>query len=112
MKRDSKIAIGTLVLVGAAGLATNLGNRVETTGCETYQGYRNNSADGERIYFFDEKILSERNGNPNYALSGNHEMYRNLEMGEKYRLKIEEPILSKVFPKRLLSFEDCGQDSD
>ena len=110
MKRDSKIAIGALVLVGAIGLATNLGNlgkRVETTGCETYQGYRNNSADGERIYFFDEKIISERTGIPNYALSGNHEMYRNLEIGEKYRLEIMEPVLPALFPKRLLSFEDC-----
>lgn len=107
MKLENKLVIGALVLVGAIGLATNLGKRVETTGCETYQGFRNNSADGERIYFFDKKILSERNGNPNYALSGNHEMYRNLEIGERYRLKISEPILSGLSPKRLLSFEDC-----
>ena len=105
MKRENKLLIGALALAGGIGLG-QYGPVHRTDGCETYQGYRNGR--GERTYVFDEEIeIKRKPGDLNYALSGDSGMYRNLEMGKKYRLEIMEPRLSILFPKRLLSFEDC-----
>ena len=109
MKLENKIAIGfgalSLVGIGAFGLAEKSAE-IYRTGCETYQGYRDNSADGERTFIFDEQTLKEREDGPNYALLGNPRMYKNLEIGNKYTLEIKEPVLS-VFPEKLLSFGNC-----
>lgn len=103
MKPKNKLIAGIAVLVGSIGLATNLGDRVETD-CETYQGYRDDLSDGERIFVFDEKPREERLGGPNYALSGDPRMYKDLEIGDKYRLKIREPLMGS---NRLIYTEDC-----
>jgi len=102
MKFKSKLAI--LALTGGAIIGlTDLGKNV-STGCETYQGYRDYSADGERMFVFDEKSMYERVEGPDYPLFGNPEMYEDLEIGDKYRLEIRDPLIG---PDRLLSFEKC-----
>lgn len=104
MKRENKLVIGALALAAGIGMG-QYGPIHRTDGCEIYRGYENGR--GERTYVFDEKIRSEREGGPKRALSGDPGMYRNLEMGKEYRLEIMEPILSVLFPNRLLSFENC-----
>jgi len=109
MKLGNKLAIGGLAL-SVFSLPTIIRNGGETypTSCETYQGYTDNGADGERIFVFDEQIRESRINRPNYALSGDPKMYEDLEIGDKYKLKIREPMFS-MYPKKLLSFENCGQ---
>ncbi len=109
MKLENKLLIGALALASAIGMG-QYGPVHKINGCEIYQGYENGR--GERTYVFDEEILSKREGIPNHALSGDSGMSKNLEMGKKYRLEIMKPRLSIFFPNRLLSFENCGQDSE
>ena len=105
MKLNNKLIIGSLVLAGGIGLGQH-GPVHRTNGCETYQGYTHD--EGQRIFVFDEETLKNREGRgPNYALSGDPGMHRNLEMGKEYRLEIREPRLPVFSTKRLLSFEDC-----
>ena len=103
MKLENKLAISALVVGVGVGLSIDLGNSVETN-CETYQGYRDNSTDGERIFVFDEQTLKEREDGPNYALFGNPKMYKNLEIGNKYTLEIREPLIGS---NKLISTEPC-----
>ena len=103
LERETKILIAGLSLLSGVGLATNIGTNT-STGCETYQGYRNNASDGERIFVFDEQTLEKRLNGTNYALSGDPEMYKNLEIENKYKLKIREPLIGS---NRLISTEDC-----
>ena len=107
MKLGNKLLSG----LGLASIAliTNLRNCGETynTNCETYQGYTDNGADGERIFVFDEQIRERRIKDANYSLSGKPEMRKNLEIGDNYRLEVMEPRWLTGFPKRLLSFENC-----
>ena len=113
MKHKSKLVIGGLVL-GTIALSTSLKNGGETynTNCETYQGYTDNGADGERIFVFDEQIRERRISDPNYELSGDTRMREDLKIGKEYRLEIMEPIWSAAFPKKLLSFENCDYNSE
>ena len=105
------LAITSLAGIGFVGLSTKSAETYKT-GCETYQGHNNNYADGEINLVFDELTLEKRMGGPpNYRLIGDPKTYGDLEIGNKYRLEIKEPVLS-VFQEKLLSFENCDQDSE
>lgn len=107
LELENKLLAGAAVVVMGVGLATNLGTNTKT-GCETYQGYRNNLSDGERIFIFDERSLGNRVNGPNYALPGDLRMYKNLKIGEKYRLKIREPLIGSNI---LIFTEPCEDNS-
>ncbi len=107
MKLENKLVIGALVLVGAIGLATNLGNRVEMTGCEIFQGWNHNKADGTVLYTFDEKDKWEREElgeKPNYRVEGD---YAELEKGENRGKKYSLEIQGKKIGGKLISYQTC-----
>ena len=109
MKIENKLLAGATTILVSIGLATNLGTN-KITGCETYQSGRTD--DGDTLLTFDEKPYEERGLNkPNYALLGYSKMLKELKEGERYKLEIRKPILP-FSPERLLSFENCDQNSE
>ena len=73
MEIGETVAIGALIgITSLVGLGTFASRIAETykTDCETYQGYKNDYADGERYFFFDEQHLEKIIGSPNYRLEG------------------------------------------
>ena len=113
MKKKPQIWRNNLIAILAGGSILALSNLglIRETSCETYQGYIDNSSEGERIFVFDEKTLQKRGTNePNYALSGNPHILKkdNLEIGRNYRLTIKNHLIGS---ERLIAAEHCENNS-
>lgn len=99
-----KIILGSVTLAGIISIAIAFRNtKTYSTGCETYQGYRN-SSEGEVFFYFDKETLKERGTRPPYpVLQGDPKFVDKLKIGQSYRLQIREGL----FTKEIVSFQPC-----
>jgi hypothetical protein len=95
MRNLFKLLGAGIVVVGALMISESA-SEIRKTNCETYQGYRDITYDGETIFVFDEQPLEERGTKrPNYSLFGDPNMKKSLEREKNYTLTIRTPILGR-----------------